>query len=187
MNYAYNNNFSNPYNRSFGLPNYSQPQYQPMPIQPQQMAQMQTQPQMQQQPMQPTMPIDMPIQSVVFATLKEAEAYILMPNTKGLFIDKTNGMIYEKICGADGQSFINHYQKVDQNLHTNNVQEQSEKKTPEFATKEDLCKFSTVEQYKELTEALKCLQAQIKGFTATQKQSTSESKPKAEPKTEKSK
>lgn len=170
MNYAYNNNFSNPYARPFGVPNYAQPQYQmanQMPMQQQQMAQMQSQPQMQQQPMQQpvqqTMPIDMPIQSVVFATLKEAEAYILMPNTKGLFIDKTNGMIYEKVCGADGQSFISHYKKVENN-ENKSVAEEKAVNLPEFATKTDLKGFVSIEQYEKTMQALECLKGQINGL-----------------------
>ncbi len=190
MNYAYNNNFgnpySNPYTRPFSMPNFSQPQYMPQnqQTQPQPMAQ---QPQ---QPMQQAMPMDTPIQYVGYATLKEAEAYILMPNTKGLFIDKNSGMVYEKICLNDGQSFINHYQKVDQNVNEKLVEERKEENSiniDEFVKKKDLEEYATVGQWEELTKALSCIQAQIKGFTATQKQSTSEPKPKAEPKTEKSK
>lgn len=175
MNYAYNNNFINPYTRPFSVPNYAQTQYQmanQLPMQQQQMAQMQSQPQIQQpiqqHSIQQIMPIDMPIQSVVFATLKEAEAYILMPNTKGLFIDKTNGMIYEKVCGADGQSFISHYKKVENNENKSVVEEKAAN-IPEFVTKTDLKDFVTIEQYKELKEMFDSLQGQITAQKQTPK------------------
>lgn len=170
MNYAYNNNFTNPYSRPFSMPNYGQPQFQ-MPMQQQQMAQMQSQPQMQ-QPMQPTMPIDTPIQYVGYATLKEAEAYILMPNTKGLFIDKNSGSVYEKVCGANGQSEIIHYKKVDANANVMPVvghKEEVNQNVPEFATKTDLKGFVTIEEYENLKEELKGLQGQIKGLKQTPK------------------
>ena len=170
MNYAYNNNFSNPYSRPFGVPTYNQPQYQmPMPMQQPQMAQMQSQPQMQQQPMQqpiqPTMPIDTPIQYVGYATLKEAEAYILMPNTKGLFIDKNSGMVYEKACGGNGQSEIVYYKKVENN-ENKSVAEEKPINLPEFATKNDLKAFATIEQYENLMQMIKGLQGQINGSKA---------------------
>lgn len=159
MNYSYNN-YQNPYQRNYQMPNYNQPQYIPQqPQQPIMQPQTVNQPQMQ-QPIQQPMPIDMPIQSVVFATLKEAEAYILMPNTKGLFVDKTNGMIYEKVCGADGQSFISHYKKVE----NKSVAEEKAVNMSEFATKTDLKGFVSVEQYEKTLQALECLKGQINGL-----------------------
>lgn len=190
MNYAYNNNFSNPYSRPFGVPTYNQPQYQmPMPMQQSQMAQMQNQPQMQQQPMQqsiqPTMPIDTPIQYVGYATLKEAEAYILMPNTKGLFIDKNSGMVYEKACGGNGQSEIVYYKKVENNENKSNAQEKAVN-LPEFATKNDLKAFVTIEQYENLMQIIKGLQGQINGSkTMLETKAEQPKKTKSENKTNK--
>lgn len=190
MNYAYNNNFSNPYARPFGVPNYAQPQYQPtMPMQQQQMAQMQSQPQMQQQPMQQPMQqsltFDTPIQYVGYATLKEAEAYILMPNTKGLFIDKNSGSVYEKVCGADGQSFISHYKKVENN-ENKSVAEEKAVNLPEFATKTDLKGFVSVEQHEKTLQALECLKGQINGLkTMLETKAEQPKKTKTENKTNK--
>lgn len=169
MPYSYQN-----YNYGYQQPTRQmtiQPQFQ-MPVQQQQMAQMQAQPQMQQsiqqqpiqQPMQQSMTFDTPIQYVVYATLKEAEAYILAPNTKGLFIDKSNGMIYEKVCGSDGQSFISHYQKVDLNDKNEIKDNGNNEITIEYATKTDLENFITVEEYENLKQELKGLQGQIKGL-----------------------
>lgn len=136
-----------------------QPQFQPtMPIQQQPMSQMPTQPTIQQ-----PMTIDTPIQYVGYATLKEAEAYILMPNAKGLFIDKNSGSVYEKVCGSDGQSFISHYKKVENN-ENKSVAEEKPINLPEFATKTDLKNFITVEEYENLKQELKGLQGQIKGL-----------------------
>ena len=168
MNYSYNN-FSTPFSRNYQMPNHVQPQYvQQFPIQQmQQPAPQNMQTQMMQpmaQPVQQVMPIDTPIQYVGYATLKEAEAYILMPNTKGLFIDKTNGMVYEKVCAPDGQSFISHYKKFDINANKEaeeDKQIEADKIMPEFATKNDLNSFVTIEQHKEVMEALSCLKSQI--------------------------
>lgn len=171
MPYSYQNFGYQTPTRQLGV----QPQYQmpnQIPLQQPQMAQMQAQPQMQQQtmqqpiqqPMQQSMTFDTPIQYVVYATLKEAEAYILAPNTKGLFIDKSNGMIYEKVCGADGQSFISHYQKVDLNDKNEIKDNGNNEITIEYATKTDLENFITVEEYENLKQELKGLQGQIKGL-----------------------
>ena len=59
-----------------------QPQPMNMPMQPHQ-------PQM-----QPPMQYDMPINYIGYTNLKEAEAHILFPNQKAIFIDKANGMVY---------------------------------------------------------------------------------------------
>ena len=81
-NYGYPQNFGNPYNRGFGMPNYMQPTYNQ---QPQQMVQQQMQ-----QPMQ----YDVPIQDIRFVTSEEAKAFIVIPNTKALLIDKNSGIAH---------------------------------------------------------------------------------------------
>ena len=153
MNYAYNN-YNNSFGRNYQMPNYAQPQYYPQPV---------AQPQVAQQPQQP-MQFDMPIQYVGSATLKEAEAYILFPNQKALFIDKANGMVYEKICGNDGQSFISSYKKVETEKQTAEpIKEEKPLELGEFVRKADLKDFATIEQYKELKEMFNGLKGQIKG------------------------
>ena len=168
MPYSYQN-----YNYGYQQPTRQmtiQPQFQ-MPVQQQQMAQMQAQPQMHQpiqqqpiqQPMQQSMTFDTPIQYVGYATLKEAEAYILMPNTKGLFIDKNNGMVYEKACGINGQSEIIYYKKVELN-EDKKVTEETTINMPEFATKTDLKDFVTIEQHENLIDTINGLKGQINGL-----------------------
>lgn len=157
-NYSYNN-FQTPYLRNYQVPNYNQPQFQMQ----QQMAQMQAQPQMQ-QPIQPTMPIDTPIQYVGYATLKEAEAYILMPNTKGLFIDKTNGMIYEKVCANNGQSSINYFKQIVAQEEAKPVEAPTHTpiiNTADYVKKSDLNGFITIEQYNELLYEFDAFKQQI--------------------------
>lgn len=86
--YAYGTPYGRPY-----APNYlSQPQ--PTPAQP-------YAPQPQPQP-QPN--YEMPIQNILFATSEEAKAYIVMPNTKVLLIDKANGVAHLKFADNMGQS-----------------------------------------------------------------------------------
>jgi glucose/arabinose dehydrogenase len=173
MNFGYNGymNNGNPYARNYGMPTYAQPQYAP---QPQQMAQPQM-PMQQTQPQQP-MQYEMPIQFVGNGTLKEAEAYILFPNQKAMFIDKTNGMVYEKISNQDGQSFITHFKKVENKAENQAVETPKEQPTIDlssYAKKDDLGQFVSLEQYKELLSKFETLQKQVMGVrpnVATSKQ-----------------
>lgn len=164
MNYGYNN-FSNPYNRPFNVPNYGQPQY------PTQMQQPVMQPQ-QQMPMQQPMQYEIPIQYVGNGTLKEAEGYILFPNQKALFVDKANGMIYEKVSGNDGQSFMTSYRRVEDDTlkkEGTNVKEESAINMAEYAKKADLSDFVTIEQYNELKELYNALNGQLNAPKQTAK------------------
>ena len=152
MNFGYNgyNNMGNGYQRNYGMPSYTQPQY----MQPQQMVQPQMpiqQPivQQTQQPMQ----YEMPIQFVGNGTLKEAEAYILFPNQKAMFIDKANGMVYEKISNQDGQSFITHFKRVENQGENQALETPKEQPTIDlsnYVERTELGTFASAEQYKEL-------------------------------------
>lgn len=159
MNYNGYNSFVNPYARNYSVPSYAQPQYAP---QPQQMGQ----PQMAQpQPQQP-MQYETPIQFVGNGTLKEAEAYILFPNQKAMFIDKANGMVYEKICSQDGQSFITHFKRVENKAENQAVETPQDQPTIDlssYAKKDDLGQFVSLEQYKELLSKFETLQKQVMG------------------------
>ena len=163
MNYAYNN-FSNPYNRPFNVPNYAQPQYSA------QMQQPLMQPQ-QQMSMQQPMQYEIPIQYVGNGTLKEAEGYILFPNQKALFVDKANGMIYEKVRGNDGQSFMTSYKKVeyDGEKKETPIKEANALDMAEYAKKADLNDFVTIEQYNELKELYNALKGQLNAPKQTAK------------------
>lgn len=160
MNYnGYNPNYSNPYMRNYGAPNYNQAQY----MQPQQQM---VQPQMPMQQTQQPIQYEMPIQYVGNGTLKEAEAYILFPNQKAMFIDKANGMVYEKISNQDGQSFITHFKRVEDKAENQAVETQKEQPTIDlsnYATKDDLVAFASQKQYNELLMKLEQLQKQVMG------------------------
>ena len=141
----YYNNYTNPYGRNYGVPNYTQTQY---AMQPQQMAQPQ------QQPMQ----YETPIQYVGYANLKEAEAHILFPNQKAMFIDNANGMVYEKVCGNDGQSYITHFKKIEDK---EDKKEQPQIDLSNYVKKEDLGDFVGKKQYNELLSKFEQLQKQF--------------------------
>jgi hypothetical protein len=66
-------------------------QYQQMPMQ-----------QYMQQSMQ--QPLEPPIQAVKFVNENEAKAYIVLPNTKEMLIDKDKGIAYLKSADQMGQS-----------------------------------------------------------------------------------
>lgn len=168
MNYSYNS-FQNPYLRNYQAPNYNQPQFQ---MQQQQMAQAQPQQmpinQPVQQPMaqsvQQPMPYEIPIQYVGSATLKEAEAYILMPNSKAIFIDKANGMVYEKICANSGQSSINYFKQIVGQEEAKPIETPTPApiiNTADFVKKSDLNGFITIEQYNELLYEFDTFKQQI--------------------------
>ncbi len=129
--------------------NMQQPMQQPQMVQPQ-------------QPMQ----YEMPIQYVGYGTLKEAEAYILMPNAKAIFIDKTNGMYYEKASNNEGQSFIKHFKEV-ANQGEKASEKQAKQESPidysAFVKKEDLGSFVSVEEYNKLWHKIQHIENQIGG------------------------
>lgn len=166
MNYSYQG-YQSPFARNYQMPNYNQPQYVQQQVQ---QPMMQQQPIAQQQLQQVQTPIqyEMPIQYVGNATFKEAEAYILMPNSRAFFIDRANGMIYEKTANNDGQSFISEFKKVEPKTETKKAENFTKEEKPfnvaEFATKTDLKEFVTVEQYKELKDMLEGFKGQINGL-----------------------
>lgn len=158
-NYSYNN-FANPYMRNYQMPNYGQPQYVQQPQQPM------PQPQMQMQ--QPTQ-YELPIQYVGNGTLKEAEGYILVPNAKAIFIDRANGMVYEKISNNEGLSSINHFAKVDNNKKVEELAPTPTIDTSNFALKQDLKGFVSINQYNLLIDELNSLKSQISTLNSTPK------------------
>ena len=151
MNFGYNNNnYGNPYMRNnYGFPTYQQPQ--PM-----------AQPQQQPQPMQ----YEMPIQYVGYGTLQQADAYIIPPNTKGIFIDKANGMYYEKTTNNEGVSTIIQFKKVEPQAENKAVEPTKEQPTIDlsaYAKKEDLGQFISLEEYNKLLQKIQHLEKQIGG------------------------
>ena len=152
--------------------NYMPYSYQNYGYQPQRPVGIQPQYQMPVQQTQQPMQYEFPLQYVGNGTQNEAEGYIIFPNQKGIFFDKANGMVHEKITFNDGQSSIIHYKRVDLQTENQAVQPIKEDKpleVGEFVRKTDLKDFVTIEQYKELKEMFDGLQGQINGSKQTTK------------------
>lgn len=100
--------------------NYGNPYYNSMPQYPygyqqqmQQRGQMASMP-MQQPQVQPMVQpmqfqVEPPIREIKFVTSEEAKAYIVMPNSTSLLIDKQQGMAYLKSADMMGQSLMEAY------------------------------------------------------------------------------
>ena len=141
----------------YGYPNYGQRNF----MQPQQQM---AQPQMQ-QAQQPTMQYETPIQDIRFVTSEEAKAFIVMPNSKALLIDKNGGVAHLKTADNMGQS-VTQYFKFEQ-VNADGTPIKAQEPTPQvdfgqFAKKEELNGFVTIEQYKQLAEQYNSLVEQFK-------------------------
>lgn len=91
---GYNNPFmSNPYGSLYGQGYYPAQQAFPAPQNAQQQAQVQT-----------------PRSSIPFATEDEIRAYVLMPNTQILALDKEKPIMYIKTADAVGRSMVEVYE-----------------------------------------------------------------------------
>lgn len=172
MSFNHNQGYGNPYTRNnFGMPNYFQPQYAQYP----QMAQQTQQPMPSQQPQQ-QIQCDAPIQYVGYATLKEAEAYIIMPNSMAIFIDKANDMYYEKICNSNGQSFIKKFRNVAEETPKSANETPKEESTIDlsaYVKKDELGAFVSVEKFNALLGKIQNIEKVIGGKPNVQsKQST---------------
>lgn len=142
---------------AYNYPNFAQRQV------PQQMV---GQPIMQ-QTAQPTMQYEVPIQDVRFVTSEEAKAFIVMPNSKALLIDKNGGFAHLKTADGMGQS-VTQYFKFEQVNPDGSPFGTQEKELPvdfgNFATKKDIEGLPTAEQYKKLEERYNSLFEQLKGI-----------------------
>lgn len=168
--YPYSSPYGTPQNRAqYGVPSYGGYNYTPQPQQMQSMPQ--NQPQAQPQ-------YEMPIQYVGNGTLKEAEAYILFPRQKAFFIDIANGMVYEKVCDQDGQSFISRFKRIDDTDENKPAKKEnptqpdfkdfvklSDMNTFGYATMADIkaMGFATTEQLSQLSQKIDALQKQNTG------------------------
>lgn len=156
--YGQNSYSQYPYT-GYGYPTYGQRNY----MQPQQpMAQQQMQ--AQQQPMQPQ--YETPIQDIRFVTSEEAKAFIVMPNSKALLIDKNGGVAHLKTADNMGQSVTQYFKFEQVNADGTPIKPQ-EQTTPQvdfgqFAKKEELTGFVTIEQYKQLADQYNSLVEQFK-------------------------
>lgn len=143
--------YNNPYNRSYQqyypqYPQYQQPTYQPI---------------MQEQK----------FQDIKFLNAEQIKAYIVLPNTKEMLIDKENNMAY--IVSADnmGNSTIKKYSFVDLN------EQKQEKAQPEldmseyvklsdmdkFVQKTDLQTLFPIDSIKSLENKLQALESRLNG------------------------
>ena len=153
----------NPYQNypysGYGMPTYGQRQYIPQPPQ-QPMSQPQAQVQ-QQMPMQ----YETPIQAVRYATEEEAKAFIVYPNLSAVFIDEGKSKVYLKTANNAGVSSIRCYneEKAKDESQNKAPQRQSEQVDfGQFANKEQLKGFVTIQQYNDLLEQQKFLADQLR-------------------------
>lgn len=163
--------YSSPYgaqNRAqYGVPSYGGYNYTP---QPQQMSvQPQNQPQAQPQ-------YEMPIQDIRFVTAEEAKAFIVMPNSRVLLIDRS-GMAYLKTADNMGQSQTQCFRFEAVNSDGSPIKPQEQPTQPDFkdfvklsdikqfdfATIDYIkkCGFATAEDYKKLEDKLNEIQSRL--------------------------
>lgn len=131
MNYSYN-----PY-QNYGM--YQQPSYQ---------SQQMTQPQVMQnqQYMQPTN--NSPINDIKFVTADEAKAYIVMPNTKVMLMDRDKSVFYIKSADSLGKSTLEGYKYTPlDNSPTESVSHVLDGK--DFVKTQDLDKYLTKDDVKD--------------------------------------
>jgi hypothetical protein len=163
--------YSSPYgaqNRAqYGVPSYGGYNYAP---QPQQMPSApQNQPQAQPQ-------YEMPIQDIRFVTAEEAKAFIVMPNSRVLLIDRS-GMAYLKTADNMGQSQTQCFRFEAVNADGSPIKTQEQPTQPDFkdfvklndiknfgfATLDDIKKlgFVTAEDYEKLENKLNEIQNRL--------------------------
>ena len=156
----YQSAYGNPYANNYGMSTYGQNQY----LNPQQMVR---QPQMQPQPQ---VQYETPIQDIRFVTSEEAKAYIVMPNTKALLIDRQNGIAHLKSADNMGQSVSQFFRFEAVNADGTPLKPQEPMPQVDFSDfikKSDISQlgFVTVEQYNTLSAKLDQLQKQIANST----------------------
>lgn len=149
-------NYGNPYSQypytGYGYPTYGRQNY----MQPQQQM---AQPQQQVQPQYET-----PIQDIRFVTSEEAKAFIVMPNSKALLIDKNGGVAHLKTADNMGQS-VTQYFKFEQ-VNADGSPLKPQEPTPQvdlsqFVTKKEIDGLPTADQYKQLSEQYNTLLAKF--------------------------
>lgn len=147
----------NPYSQypytGYAYPNYGNRQF----AQPQQPQMAQPQAQMQ-QPMQ----FETPIQDIRFVTSEEAKAFIVMPNSKALLIDKNGGVAHLKTADNMGQSVTQYFKFEQVNADGSPIKPQEQPKEIDFS------QFVTISQYNELLEQFNGLKGLIVGVKPKQ-------------------
>lgn len=165
--YPYNSPYGAQNRAQYGVPSYGGYNYTP---QPQQMTvQPQNQPQAQPQ-------YEMPIQDIRFVTAEEAKAFIVMPNSRVLLIDRS-GMAYLKTADNMGQSQTQCFRFEAVNADGSPIKPQEQPTQPDFkdfvklndiknfgfATLDDIKKlgFVTAEDYEKLESKLNEIQNRL--------------------------
>ena len=155
----------NPYSQypytGYAYPNYGNRQF----MQPQQQM-AQPQQQVQQQPIQ----YETPIQDIRFVTSEEAKAFIVMPNSTALLIDKNGGVAHLKTADGMGQSVTKFYRFEQVNADGSPIKAQES--TPQidygqFMKKDELEGFGFVrqDQLNALIDKLQFMQNQINALS----------------------
>ena len=127
---------------------------------------------MQRQMQQPQtyMPQDVPFNDIKFVTADEARAYIVMPNTKVMLMDRDKSIFYIKSADAMGKSTLEgfKYSKIDENSTETQTIEFDTKEfvkmddLKDFITKNDISNFITKDELKEIDTKLENIQKRIK-------------------------
>lgn len=151
--------FNNPYS-TYPYGNYGMPNYSPRPYAPQAQQTMQSTQQIPMQP-QPQMQYETPIQELRFVTSEEAKAFIVMPNSKALLIDKNNGVAHLKVADNMGQSQTQYFKFEPINADGTPIKPQESVPQIDFAELDK--KFATVEQYNSLLDQVKQLKQLVGG------------------------
>lgn len=98
---------------------------------------------------------DIPIQGVKFVTGDEAKAFIVMPNTRVLLMDKSNSIFYIKSADSLGQSTTEtfRFEKVENNSLAGEKEKEQINLT-EYAKKDDLSNLVTNDRLSEVETKL---------------------------------
>ena len=151
--------FNSPYS-SYPYSNYGMPSYPQRPYSPQAQQHMQGAQQMPMQP-QPQVQYELPIQDVRFVTSEEAKAYIVMPNSKALLIDKNSGVAHLKVADNMGQSQTQYFKF--EPINANGTPIKPQETSPQIDISELDKKFATIEQYNSLLDQFKQIKQMIGG------------------------
>ncbi len=140
--------YNNPYNRNY--PQYY-PQYQQYP-----------------QPTYQQIPVEQKFQDIKFLNAEQIKAYIVLPGTKEMLIDKENSMAY--IVSADnmGNSTIKKYSFVDLNEPKEDAKTDMNEYVKvtdldKFVQKADLQALLPLDSIKSLENKLQALESRLNG------------------------
>lgn len=143
--------YNNPYS-SYPYANYGMPNYAQRPYVPQAQQAMQNTQQIPMQP-QPQIQYETPIQELRFVTSEEAKAFIVMPNSKALLIDKNNGVAHLKVADNMGQSQTQYFRFEAINEDGTPIKPKVD--TPQIDLEDFEKRFVTIQQYTELLDQFK--------------------------------